>query len=68
MSASTIRHKGTLNLDFPLQIGIAISHRCLRLVLNQPVLFGFRFSLFRTQSPHRVGAHRARCRNIHGDQ
>jgi hypothetical protein len=28
----------------------------------------FRFSLFRSQHPHRVGTHRANCRNIHGNQ
>ena len=40
-SALAIWHQGTLNLDFPLQISIATSHRCLRATLNQPVLLGF---------------------------
>src|SRR5450631_2117188 len=41
VSESAIWCKGTLNLEFPLQISIAISHRCFRPVLNQPVLFWF---------------------------
>ena len=30
--------------------------------------FSFGFSLFRSQRPHRIGAHRAKCRKIESDQ
>jgi hypothetical protein len=29
---------------------------------------GFSFSLFRSQRPYRIGAHRAKCRKIQSDQ
>jgi hypothetical protein len=29
---------------------------------------GFRFSLFRSERPYRIGAHRAKCRKIQSDQ
>jgi hypothetical protein len=29
---------------------------------------GFSFSLFRSQRPNRIGAHRAKCRKIQSDQ
>jgi hypothetical protein len=36
-----IWRKKILNLEFSLQISIAISHRCFRPVPNHPVLFEF---------------------------